>query len=1148
MKRLLYIISAFVLVACSGELFNGEEPEVPGSQILPVVCLDPVGLPPGATKALVDNSTAVSIEANALRIDQGGTSWSQAYLTEATVSSSSDDGARSMYLNPVQAYSEEKSATMVSWYPRTCSLHKDDDGNAVTIKFEDFKTNRGENVYTEGNGTFSLNFTGLDGSKDIMVSNVVMGNKDSNPFGSSNLMTYNHFMSAVKVYAYVEQSAQDVSMWGALRKVVVKNQPSEVSVTLPGPSGPGSSEATFSGNADFPLIKTAMFGDADQDPEIAPDAPVLDVSNDSENPIYLGYALIKPKEDDDETLKLDIHTDAGMISVDVPMSLGEGNSKVNYFQAGFIYTVNICFNTENAIAAVVLKSGNEHYYDLSAGMEFDGDIHDYQFANCYIVHPELKRTDEKGNSVTYDGYAFNASVVGNGPLGLYSNSGFDRNTVEIEPVRAGLLWESSQGLVTQVELIYGYVRFKVKSEAEGNAVIAVYDSQRRVLWSWHIWITDKPQDVTYTVNGQDIVLLDRNLGATAVGSGDGLATYGLYYQWGRKDPSMGPPDADYRPQSTQTSAYYDYYGDLWNYAGVVTMAQPTVRDGVENPMYLVMPTDFSMTTYQYDWLYTNIDILWGDYDHSAQGGTSTRQKTIYDPCPFGYMVPQDEISTLFASTATPGNNGFTISGRIVDDKGTSDKSDDVVLNGSYQSFFPFAGYKGVDKGVSSLTGAWKYVGKKGDYMSSKIEPNGHRSRTYISDLPKWTEYGADNDDDDGNGDGSCTYVSQVYTDETANRRTAASVRCVKRTSALNATQYLNLSGDRTYCFAGDVINFTYKIEALGGDTIKEAYVDLNETTDISVNGLGKNVTINKTSLNGTFTHTAALTSGLERYRLVSTTTKGVTSRISHAVRVFEVEELKVNNVDFVENTTTCSYGNKYSVSFVLKGLESDFSIYINGVEATKGTVVNANGLASMPYTVSGVYIPSHLNIQIRDANGKLACTKTYHVKMNAINSYTKGTVVSKATDLEAGALYMIIPQDLSGYCLAYDPSSKELILNREANTIDAIAANENNVFLFHRDDTRAGGVAANYHSVSAGAWMSMKADGFFKKDFAFGPESEAAYTTCANNWDSQTGNDIDLYYEKSGEFFIYNNYTLGWSVTGNSTYKYKWLIYKVTVN
>lgn len=1138
MKRLLYIISAFVLVACSGEFFNGEEPEVPGSQISPAVCLDPVGLPPGATKALVDNSTAVSIEANALRIDQGGISWSQAYLTEATVSSSSDGGARSMYLNPVQAYSEGKTAAMVSWYPRTCSLHKDDEGNAVTIKFEDFKTNRGENVYTEGNGTFSLNFTGLDGSKDIMVSNVVTGSKDSNPFGSSNPMTYNHFMSAVKVYAYVEQSAQDVSMWGALRKVVVKNQPSEVSVTLPGPSGPGSSAATFSGNADFPLIKTAMFGDADQNPEIAPDAPVLDVSNDSENPIYLGYALIKPKEDDDETLKLDIHTDAGMISVDVPMTGKDAeDNDVNYFNAGYIYTVNICFNTENAIAAVVLKSGNEHYYDLSAGKEFDGDIHDYQFANCYIVHPELKRTDEKGNSVTYDGYAFNATVVGNGPLGLYSNSGFDRNTVEIEPVRAGLLWESSQGLVTQVELIYGYVRFKVKSGDEGNAVIAVYDSQRRVLWSWHIWITDKPQDVTYTVNGQkDIVLLDRNLGATAADSGDSLATYGLYYQWGRKDPSMGPPDAAYLPQSTQTSAYYDYYGDLWNYAGVVTMAQPTVRDGVENPMYLVMPTDFSMTTYQYDWLYTNIDNLWGDYDHSAQGGTSTRQKTIYDPCPFGYMVPQDEISTLFASNVQyVSGKGYTIAGKV----GNTDKD----------SFFPFAGYKGVDKGVSSLTGAWKYVGKKGDYMSSKIEPNGHRSRTYISDSPDWIEYGADNDDDDGNGDGSCTYVSQVYTDETANRRTAASVRCVKRESALNATQYLTLSGDRTYCFVGDTIKFTYKIEALGGDTIKGAYVDLNETTEISVNGL-ENVSINTTSLNGTFTHKAALTSGLERYRLVSTTTKGVTSRISHAVRVFEVEELKVGDEAFVENTTTCSYGNKYSVSFVLKGLESDFSVYINGVEATKGTVENTNGLASMQYTVSGVYIPSHLNIQIRDANGKLACTKTYHVKMNTISSYTKGEAVSKATDLEAGALYMIIPQNLSGYCLAYDSSDKKLVLT------SGTTANANNVFLFHRDDTRAGGVAANYRSVSAGAWMSMAADaatpevegdGFFRKDFAFGPESEAAYTTCANNWDSQTGNDIDLYYEKSGEFFIYNN-TLGWSVTGNATGYYKWFIYKVTVN
>ena len=1131
MKRLIYIISALLFVACTGNLSNLEEPDVMRSQMVPAVCLDPVGLPPGATKALVDASTAVSMEANVLRIDEGaGERWSQAYLAEADVASASTGGLRSMYLNPVQAYNGENVTRLVSWYPRTCSLHKDEEGNAVTIKLEDFQINRQEQVYTEKGGSFSLNFSGLDGSKDIMVSNVVEGTK-SEPFGSQKPMNYTHYMSAVKVYAYVENSSQDVSMWGALRKVVVKNQPSKVSVTLPA----GSSEATFSDNADFPLIKTAMFGDADQNPEIAPDAPVLDTSNDYENRIYLGYALIKPKGEDDETLKLDIHTDAGMISVDVPMSSGEGNSKVNYFQAGFIYTVNICFNTQNAIAAVVLRSGEEHYYDLSSGQELDGGIHAHRNANCYIVHPGIKRiVDDQVKS--YDGYSFDATVVGNGEQGLYKNSSFDRTTTEIDPVRAGLLWESSQGLVTQVELLYGYVRFKAAdpAEKEGNAVIAVYDSQRRVIWSWHIWITDEPKDVTYTVNGQDIVLLDRNLGATAAVSGDGLATYGLYYQWGRKDPSMGPKVTPYLPQSTETATYYDYYGDPWNYTGVVTLARPTVRDGVENPMYLMMPSDFSMTTYQYDWLYTNIDNLWGDYDHSTDVN-SRRQKTIYDPCPFGYMVPQDEISTLFASTATDGtaDDGFKISGRIVDDKGTSDKSDDVVLNGSYQSFFPFAGYKGVDKGVSSLTGAWKYVGEKGDYMSSKIEPNGHRSRTYISNAPSWTEYGADNDND-GDGDASRTYSSRIYADDMANRRTAASIRCVKRGYALNSSIIANLTSDKKLVFVGDPrVTFSYSIEAFGGDaTITSAQIDVNEEQAESLD-----IPQEQRVISGEFTRDVPETAGLYRYRLISTSSTDVTSRVSYALRVFDLQGIKINDGFFYENDATLDYGTKYAVSFTLKGVETDFSVYVNGVKATKGTVTTDDGVASMPFSVgytaqgnlnpeNGVYIPGHLHIQILDASGSLAYEKTYHVKMNGLGSstLTLGDEVTDASQLEAGALYVI--RTYAKYNNNYH--NKKLEVEGLADNNPAVDIN--NVFLYHRDDTKI--VSTSYSHVSAGALFNMSADaatsqqlddGFVKSNFSFGLESEALYATIANNYTNNNNRFTAIYWGDNIRYLSISN-------------------------
>lgn len=1205
MKRLLYIICVLMSVACSKDIF--EEGYVPSgvgvsSQISPSAFVSSADMPPAATKALINTSTVASMEANALRIDEKigqndeGTyeydSWEEAYLMEATVSASPAlDGLRSMYLNPVQAYkfkvvgedtTDFYHTRMVSWYPRTAHLHKNSEGNAVITKFKDFKTTIDGSVYDKNGDNVVLNFSGLDGSKDVMVSNIVEGqhwhssegdvgvsegDKYTYPFGDNssaqskyrNVMTYKHYMSAIKVYAYTENSEQDVSMWGALNKVMVKNQPSGMSVTLPSPEDmpdasvsdfvqtnlPSYGTAAFSSElTDFPLIKTPMYGEGGaDDQEVAPDSPHLEKNQE----VYLGYALIRPNSlssgdngDSGQKLELEVHTDAGALTVEVDMTQTVGDDTYQYFQPGYIYTVRINFNTQGAIAGIVIQAGDDYYYDLSSGVKFDGEVHEHKYANCYVVHNNIKRT----NDDYYDGFAFSATTIGNGPTGLYS--GFYPSSVDIDPVRAGLLWESDPGLITHVELIYGYVRFKVKQDGagykKGNAVIAVYDSQRKVLWSWHIWVAgDEPQDVTYNVNGNEIKLLDRNLGATDAGSGAAslLDTYGLYYQWGRKDPSMGPPEFSYLPQSTATMDYYDYYGIIWNYAGVVTMGQPTLRDGVENPMYLIMPTDFSMTTYQYDWLYANVDNLWGDYDHSATGSTSSRLKTIYDPCPFGYMVPQDEISTLFA-TQSPGRiakKGYVI-------QGTRGKDD------SYASFFPFAGYKGVDKGVSSLTGAWKYVGKKGDYMSSKIEGNGHRSRTYISDTSPWIEYGADSDND-GDGDASRTYLSNILADDMANRRTAASVRCVKRTNALNASLVASFVGDRTYAFIGDGdITFNYDVKAYGS-TINSAKVDKDEV-EVTSNPIPD--PNGNSQISGSFSLPVpeTLNSGIARYRLISETSSGVVSRVSYALRLFDLPEVKVtvggNEYAPGAQGLECEYGETYSVSFKLQGIESDFSVYVNGVQAAKGNVeTDGNGVATISYTAQ-VYIPGHLNIQIRDAEGGLACHKSYEVAMSAITSYQKGDYVNNVKNLEAGALYMIKTyQGNTDYYLTYD--SGALILSPESTP------SKNNVFLFHRDDTKAGGVSANYRNVSAGAWRNLAADaatsgvhddGFFTESFDFGTEAQAAYTTCANGWGSQTSEDIDLYLGSTGKFLYYRGNTLYWGTEGNY-HSWKWVIYKVTV-
>jgi hypothetical protein len=226
----------------------------------------------------------------------------------------------------------------------------------------------------------------------------------------------------------------------------------------------------------------------------------------SDNDYYLGYSLVEPHRD----IELEIHTGSGVysttISAQYEVKDANGNkSTVNLFEPGYIYDIKLNLQTDGTIGAILQQEGEEHYYDLTMLHEFEVNpdqeqtsISTYKLSNCYVVDPEVLRTDE---DKYYDGYCFLALVVGNGAPGIISSGAqtLYPTTEEIRPVSAHLLWESQLGLVSDVELKFGYVRFKIPDvEARGNAVIAVYDADDNVLWSWHIWITDMPGTQSFT--------------------------------------------------------------------------------------------------------------------------------------------------------------------------------------------------------------------------------------------------------------------------------------------------------------------------------------------------------------------------------------------------------------------------------------------------------------------------------------------------------------------------------------------------------------------------------------------------------------------------------------------------------------------------
>lgn len=787
------------------------------------------------TKSLVNQTTNTGdLLCNFLRLDQRNdslfsstnnytTNWSEAYISEGTISSAhSHNGGymRTVSLHPVQPYNNGvQRIRMIGWYPRTCDLPRDAQGNTPSTLFNG---NNFSSTYTDveidGKDYIGVKFTGLDGSKDIMVSDV----QDASftyPFNSTNkYFKFKHYLSAIKIYATADESSQDVSMWGEIEKVVVMGQPTSCTVVLPEERGRYAEKIVWGDeNAKLDIITTPVFGANDNsiDNDVAEKYPISLGGSSADH--YLGYMLVQPNED----LRIQIHTTSGIHDVNIEAV----KDQTPLFNAGYIYEIHLNFKTDGTIFTYLGNEGGEKYYDLTAGALYTDDegessTFNYKYANCYIIksNPEGTPADPM-----YDGFCFDGTVAGNGENGLMSIGAqklYPQN-VHLKPKSADVVWETAPRLVTQIELIMGYVRFKVaknpndpKKFMEGNAVIAVYDENRNVLWSWHIWITDMPQEVSYTEGETTITLLDRNLGATAAtweGSGTSwgntLETYGLYYQWGRKDPSMGPPQWNYSPINMITAPYYDYSSDTYNAAEVVRVAQPVLKDAVENPMYLIMPTSHTQT-YYYNWMYEKIDFLWG---YNSSTGKTT--KTIYDPCPYGYRVSGGELTDLFNYAAKSGS--FTLS-----EYGQKVSVPTDATNQSVKSefYFPYTGYKGVDRGLNSLVCSWRYVGEKADYQSAVVSTYAddpeyfmHRTRIYLSKNRTWSETGV--------GD----YTGHQISDHT-NRKTAAPVRCVRNVEINRVMAFITPEKGNVPNTTDSKIKFTLYAESFGAPITEASLV------------------------------------------------------------------------------------------------------------------------------------------------------------------------------------------------------------------------------------------------------------------------------------------------------------------------------------
>lgn len=360
-----------------------------------------------------------------------------------------------------------------------------------------------------------------------------------------------------------------------------------------------------------------------------------------------------------------------------------------------------------------LKNGRvETTTDLSA----DGT------ANTYLVHAPGT-------------YRFDARVMGNGDAGVLDGAGFtDYNGSEIISAAltggatARVLWQECINQIAEVKYDGSAIEFTTSDHVVPcNAVIALCDGAGRIVWSWQIWFTDElnADDVIVNANTNETAvaqglnrfpLMDRNLGAMCRLDGDAarfpkkregeitiiqytdesktiptgksfttkvyqhgvasnsyykpLCYCGMKYQWGRKDPFVSPYTSGNWP------AFVRFDGDNNEIARIVTENGGFGKGyGITVASGITAPDTYYKSNSTTNWLEAHNFDLWGNADgNKVDAATNARPygvKTIYDPCPPGYMVPTIDAFTAFSTSWIVGSysNGYFFRGSSSDTAG-----------------------------------------------------------------------------------------------------------------------------------------------------------------------------------------------------------------------------------------------------------------------------------------------------------------------------------------------------------------------------------------------------------------------------------------------------------------------------------------------
>lgn len=356
-------------------------------------------------------------------------------------------------------------------------------------------------------------------------------------------------------------------------------------------------------------------------------------------------------------------------------------------------------------------------YDLSMHTIYGDERTKPVTANCYVIDApgwyafplvygnaiDWTKNTTTGNNTT----AYYPSLSGTNFLGIFQSSEGNITSPYITGATSaypfwedvpsyGLIANNGCTLLSQVQAAAkgltacpcGYVMFQVSKSTltQGNAVIAVSNSSN-ILWSWHIWVTDLDLTTRKLVNTKtgrttptfSKGVMPHNLGWVDLGTATGYPGKTLRirfvqvvggtvkkeieknpqrtdymtespngqsttYQWGRKDPFIRFKDDGSELTTSERS------GTGLSFDGGSGAATP-ISSTIKYPTMFFYKDAWRLGEGKYINLWSATLTATG----SGEGYTSAPVKTVYDPCPPGFQVPQMDAFDRWSYNGTDKN-------------------------------------------------------------------------------------------------------------------------------------------------------------------------------------------------------------------------------------------------------------------------------------------------------------------------------------------------------------------------------------------------------------------------------------------------------------------------------------------------------------